>query len=273
MSDSFIIAAFPRYAGGKFITNCLSLSRFCCPQDPVSAEYLLKHPTDYNYRINAAMRTLPPDRTSMVHWIPKFEFGDNQLYMNSFDKWINGINDEPGELVRRLLDSDLRLFLTAHDNNSSVRNLVKVWPNSTIIKLINHSKFSKISQSLKSMDSDNNDSVDKWAGNYCKSKYTFLAGSSWPSWEEFESVGYDIRQLTGFESVTEEILSFYNCKDISNTTFLFDVDGSFFNRDNFLKSLKRLYEQLEFDDFNSDLVGKFWQAYIELHVDNVNLVS
>ena len=53
-----------------------------------------------------------------------------------------------------------------------------------------------------------------------------LAGESWPTWEEFESVGYDIRQLSNFESVTDEILSFYNWRDVNNKTLLFDIENS-----------------------------------------------
>lgn len=268
MNDNFIIISFPRYAGGKFISNCLSLSKFCCPQDPVAAEYLLTSPADYDYRLNAIMNTLPLCRAEMTKWIDKYEFGDTQLYQQSISQWRNGIDDQPNALVTRLLKSEFRLFLTAHGGDIAVQKLLKVWPNSTIIKLINHTKFSEISRSLKSTD---NKSLDDHAGNYCRSKYLELAGESWPTWDEFESVGYDIRLLNGYESVKEEILDFYNCRSINNKTLLFDVDNTIFNRTKFLAAIENLYKQLSLTDYNSELVEVFWQSYMLLHIDDVDI--
>jgi hypothetical protein len=49
-STNPIIMSFPSFTGGKFISNCLSLSKYACPQDPEAAEYLLKNQNDYDYR-------------------------------------------------------------------------------------------------------------------------------------------------------------------------------------------------------------------------------
>lgn len=46
-----VIMAFLPFAGGKFLGNCLSLSKDFCLQDPLAAEYLLQNPTDYDYRL------------------------------------------------------------------------------------------------------------------------------------------------------------------------------------------------------------------------------
>jgi hypothetical protein len=268
MHENFIIMSFPRFAGGKFISNCLSLSQYACPQDPVTAKYLLEHPDDYNYRLSAVMQTLPPSRPEMIKWIEKYEFGDFQLYHKAFEQWTHGIFCEPTDLTKRLLDKNFRLFLTAHGGDPLIRNLVKVWPNSVIVKLINHTKFSEISRKHKSND---HRSIDEYAGNYCRQKYESLAGDSWPSWEEFESVGYDIRKLPKFNSVAEEILSFYNWSNLDNYSVLFDIDGSIFSRTKFLIAMENLYEQLGFTDYNSELVSQFWQSYMALHIDNVDL--
>jgi len=265
-SNNFIIINFPSFAGGKFISNCLSLSKFCCPQDPVSAKHLLEYPDDYDYRLKTVLRTIPPTQSAMIDWISTYEFGDYQLYQESFNNWARGIWCEPNDLTNRLIKSKLKLFLTAHGGDVSVRNLLNVCTDATIIKLINHVKFSKISQSLKSLD---NKPLEEYAGNYCETKYNYLAGPAWPGWKDFESVGYDIQQLAGYESVADEILSFYNWSDIKNTTFLFDVDDSIFSRDKFLSAIESLYQQLGLWDFNSMLVDQFWQSYMQLHVDNI----
>lgn len=268
LNNNFIILNFPKFAGGKFISNCLSLSRYCCPQDPTTAEYLLENPLDYEYRFRAIMSTLPPTREKMINWISQYEFGDHRLYGSCVTQWQHGINQKPTELVKSLLTANFKLFLTAHGGDTLVRNLLKIWPQSTVIKLINHTKFSTISQKLKSNDST---SLDEYAGNYSKAKYALLSGPSWPTWEEFESVGYDIYQLPNYHNNADEISTFYNWKDINNRSILFDVDRSIFNRSCFLSAMKLLYEKLNLTDYNAELVDKFWQSYMALHVDNINV--
>lgn len=51
MNDNFIICSFLRFAGGKFIGNCLALSNHFCPRDAKCAEYLISCPDDYNFRL------------------------------------------------------------------------------------------------------------------------------------------------------------------------------------------------------------------------------
>lgn len=268
MNDNFIIIAFPRYAGGKFISNCLSLSRHAIPQDLVAAEHLLTNSMDYQYRFSKVMETLLP-RNDMHNWISKYEFGDRQLYGTAVESWQIGNYKPHTELIGKLMASGFRLFLTAHGGDMAVRNLLKVWPNSTIVTLINHVKFSKISRGLKSND---NKTLEDHAGNYCEKKYSELAGTSWPSWQQFESVGYDIRQLSDYDSVADEILEYYNWRGINNRTILFDIDNLIFNQTKFLTAMENLYKQLGLTDYDPTLVGKFWQSYMALHVNTVDLV-
>lgn len=137
------------------------------------------------------------------------------------------------------------------------------WPGSRIIKLVNHRKFSKISWALKS---DHVHDLDFYAGNYCQSKYNELAGPNWPTWEKFEKVGYDVRLIDNIDrEIQNEILQFYNWINIHAPCFVFDVDSSYFELSEFLTAVKKLYDWLNFDDFNPDLVGQFWKRYMELH--------
>lgn len=129
--------------------------------------------------------------------------------------------------------------------------------------MINHRKLSEISRSLKS---DCSHTLDSYAGNYCESKYNHLAGPDWPSWHAFEFQGYDPRRCDNCTAdIRQEILQFYNWKDIDGPCFVFDVDNSYFDRDNFLSSIESLYQWLGFDDFNSKLIETFWKAYMQLH--------
>lgn len=261
-NSPFVIISYPRFAGGKFISNCLSLSRHCCPQDPRTATQLLIDPTDYNFRLRQVMTTLPESKNNMVDWIAKYEFGDMQLYGPVNNQWRSGIASPPGKLIQQLIDQRLRLFLMAHGGDQSVKNLLTAWPGSTVIKLINHVKFSEISKNLKSNDAI---SLDSHAGNYCKKKYQELSGKSWPTWERFESVGYNIRKLPEYSDVSDEISQFYNWDNIDDNSVLFDVDNSIFEKTAFLTNMEKLYVNIGLDDFDPELIEKFWQAYIALH--------
>ena len=88
-SDNPIIIQFPRFAGGKFISNCLSLSKHAVPQDKKLAEYLLLHPDDYQFRFDNLVKTLPPPH-DMINWIAQYELGDNQLFGSTHLDWRNG---------------------------------------------------------------------------------------------------------------------------------------------------------------------------------------
>lgn len=265
MNENFIILNFPKFAGGKFISNCLSLSRHCCPQNLITARHLLTNPEDYEYRFHAIMSTLPSTTVDMKNWISHYEFGDQQFYGPSVVQWQFGISRAPEDLIKTLLTANFRMFLVAHNGDVAVRNLLKVWPGSSVIKLINYTKFSEISRQLKSSDKS---PLDNYAGNYCKQKYTELAGVSWPSWEQFESVGYNIRLLPNYSDIADEVVQFYNWDGIDNNSVLFDIDNSIFDEVSFIENMKKLYGYFEFDDFNLDLIRQFWQAYISLHIDS-----
>ena len=50
------------------------------------------------------------------------------------------------------------------------------------------------------------------------------------------------------------------------TGFDFDVDSTIYNTNKFLDQVEKLYEYLEFDDFQRELIGEYHSKYIELHV-------
>jgi hypothetical protein len=261
----FIILSFPRFAGGKFISNCLSLSKHCCPQDRYTASQLLDQPDNYDFRLKQIMTTLPENKANMINWISKYEFGDQQLYGPAVSQWRSGTATSLDNLIDTAMNSGMHMFIVSHGGDIEVRNLLQAWPDSIIIKLINHVKFSEISKNIKSNDLK---SLDDYAGNYCKKKYQELAGPDWPIWEQFESVGYDIHQLSSYPNIIKEISQFYNWTNINNHSILFDVDNSIFNKTEFLAALEKLYLDIGLDDFNPVLVEKFWQAYMSLHLDN-----
>ena len=262
-STNPVIIQFPRFAGGKFISNCLSLSEHTVPQDKKLAEYLLLHPNDYEYRFNNLINTLPP-KHDMINWIGKYELGDTQLFGAVYLEWHNGNlgNNQINDITSKLSNSNLKFFISCHSGPEQTYNLLKVWPNATIILLINHVKFSNISAKLKGPT----DNIDQYAGNYCKSKYNLLAGIDWPCWEEFESCGFNIKHLTNYpKNILTEIGQFYKWHIINTLPLLFDIDSCIFDKNKFLMSIQTLYQDLNLPDFNATLISNFWQKYIEFH--------
>jgi len=54
-------------------------------------------------------------------------------------------------------------------------------------------------------------------------------------------------------------------KSPADQCFEFDIDGTIWNTNLFVKQVADLYNYLEFDDFQSDLIALYHQHYISLH--------
>jgi hypothetical protein len=164
-----IVVNFPPYAGGKFIINCLSLSKYTHPQSAIG--YLIDHPDDYDYRFNLVMKTLPPV-TEMSNW-RCFELGNSKKQDLVWGDWAhNGkfaIESEPG--FGQLDTSELKFFLV---NHSAVEDLLNSWTNATVIALQNYQKFQQLAVKLKSTDTELLQNLPPTTGfSYDAFKYNF----------------------------------------------------------------------------------------------------
>jgi len=265
-STNPVIMSFPPFAGGKFVSNCLSLSRHACPQDLEAACHLLFRADDYDYRLTKVLQSLPvPDQ---VQFWRKYEFGDINLYGESFLSWIKKGCHEIGSrdyVIGELSRSRMRFFVVDHCGPPELLNLLKVWPNARIVRIINCERFQSLAVSVKS-DITN---VTEQSGNYSRAKYQSLAGPDWPDWNEFESRAYDASMIPGLDTnIVEEIQTLYPWNHVRSPVFLFDMDLSIFDKTRFIDSIHELYVWLEFDDFDADMIGMFYDAYIKLHNDH-----
>jgi len=250
-SDEVIIMQFTRFAGGKFISNCLALSRHAVPQDAKVGNYLLDNPDDYNYRFKKLLTTLPPSVAEMRNWISKYEFGDNQQ----------------APILDKLSNSDLNFFLTSHVPESTIE-LLEQWPNAKVIVLTNVRQFTNISYERKN-SGETLAEVLYIAGNYCIEKYNLLKSDDWPTWEQFNTALFNVDNLINVPiCIVNEISEFYISNQINAIIIGFDIDNCIFDKFKFLSSIENLYNQLGYTDFNPKLVGDFWQQYINLHIDN-----
>lgn len=256
-----IINSFLPFSGGKFLSNCLALSKHACPQDRDAATYLLSCPDDYDYRLAKVLSTLPPSHRMNEWW--SFEFNEQQLYGQAFISWCKGKTGVVNDITRHLSRSTLRFFVT--DHSIEARNLVSIWREATIIRFINSRRFQELCLSKKKPGYTNTN-IQDINGNYCQEKYQGLKGPDWPDWEDFDRQGYDLRAFGNLtDNIIGEMSDFYRVHLLKNPVILFDVDSCYFDIDTFQQSLQALYNKLGFTDYQPDLIKIFYEKYMQLH--------
>jgi hypothetical protein len=270
-TNNLIIFYFPSFSGGKFIMNCLSLSRHAVPLSTKISDYLINNSDDYKFRLQAVLGTLPAQH-QMSDWL-KWEFGDTDFYggfvQDLITQWNNGQSTPIDSKLQNLIEKKLCFFMTRHGGAAeSTLQVLQVWPNARIIMLTNYTKFWEIAINLKRKNQSNIDLVNL-AGNDCQSKYELLAGPSWPSWNMFEKHNYDIDKVAKDvkieDNIKTEIKQYYEWYKIKNSLFCIDVDNTYFFKEKFLTKIKELYEWLQYDDYNQDLIEEYYSKYISLH--------
>jgi hypothetical protein len=229
-----LVVMFPSYAGGKFISNCLCLSRQFVPADK---NFDLGLVDNYDYRLEFVSKTLPP-KTDMNHWL-KFEFGEH---------------NQKSEFYRHAKKLGLRCTRTSHGFDLGLLNS---WDPCDILKLTNYEKFRSLAYQLKRT---NRDYVDEDA----EYRYNELKGESWPTYEEFSAVGFDTRKIRSDDGVKADINKFYPLGTIDNKTYLYN-QNTIFDKTEFLNEMKKLYLELGLEDFDEEITCIFYTRYATLH--------
>ena len=257
-----IVMNYSPYTGGRFIANCLSLSKHTLLTAPACADYLISNPTDYSYRLAKILATLP-DQGNMPNWTD---------YELDIIQPNNLIDYEQNDAVRRvniekMVRSGMSYFIIAHGSVDGLRSIVNLCKNSKIVKLVNSRKFQTICLELKKsnrISSINND-ITLFNGNECEEKYNILKGNDWPTWKDFDLNGCNMRQFKLEENIKQEIGQYYKWNTIDNDLFNVDIDSNIFDTDMMIEEIRKLYDKLSFDDFSPDLVRQYHDPYLKLH--------
>lgn len=227
LTPNVILTYYPSFAGGKFIINCLALSKYCIISDPRYASqdmlYTVFDNAYYRFKINAIMSSLPQEEDK-TEW-RSFEFREWQF------AGIN--NNEYGErsveslkshkftnMLEQAVNSGRYHCFVSHYYNVTI-GFKQVWPNAKIVSLVNWTKFVKLAGAFKAPSSED---VDK----HLDYLLDFPSTLPWPS-------------------------------------LIYDVDHSIFSKENHLRAIETLYQSLGWDDFNPDLVGQYYDEYRYLH--------
>jgi len=282
-SNNLLIIWYPQYAGGKFIMNCLSLSRHAIPLHAAAGDYLLQNPTDYDYRLNFVLKTLP-DSENMKEWLQyecnTFLFYDQppgtlhidiskttaelEIFTMLFSN--PSIEIKIAKVLKECISKNINFFAESLTTMEIMKKYLTIWPNARIIVFTNFNKFREIACKRKAPDNFN---MFENCGNEQEYKYNQIKGDLWPLWQEFEKNLYDIESLAQqtyiSDNIKNEIKLYYNWHNIKNDKFRIDIDNTFFNVDKFLETIKNLYQWLKYDDFNEKLLLTYYRKYINLH--------
>jgi len=226
-SDKIIITYFPTYAGGKFLINCLALSRHATFQhaEITSMDLRLKdanEPNYYAWKLEMALNSIPESEDKIKNWRENEIYGCENLFnWASFLPLPTNLSTAIETLSNR---NDSNFFIIAH-NLASLKNVKTIFPNAKILKIINFFPFIEIAYNRKNID-----------GNFKKDKNF-------------------IKSISMFKKDSTQVKIDY-CISYKNI----------FNEELFLAELKNLYNQLGYDDFNKELVKIFYRKYISLHL-------
>lgn len=224
---------FPAYAGGKFISNCLCLSKNFIP---MYKEFDFNKINDYDYRLAIVCKTLPSSER-MKQWL-HYEFGEY---------------DVNSEFYKKIKILRLRCCFITHGSEyqSFVDN------NREIVKLINYENFRLLAHGLKKTNRpyDDEDNVER---------FNKIKGSDWPEYKLLATAGFDTRKLNLGDSLTNEINKFYPLGLSNVNVHLFD-QNTIFDRIQFLNEVEKLYNSLKMEDFNRELTSIFYTRYAKLH--------
>jgi len=227
LTPNVILAYYPSFAGGKFVINCLSLSKYSVISDTKYAvqdmSYTIFDNSYYQFKLNSIMTTLPPPNKK-TEW-RTFEFRDWQLagidndeYRRQSVEYLRNYKFTP--MLEQVVESGKCHFFVSHYYDTT-KGFKQVWPNARIISLVNWKNFVKLAGAFKASPSED---IDKQLDYLLD----FPSTLPWPS-------------------------------------LIYDVDHSIFSKENHLRSIKNLYIALGWDDFNEDLVGRYYDEYRYLH--------
>ena len=267
-SDKIIILYYPPVAGGKFIANCLALSKDVLPfakefalldsnfTDPKECSELIKHDLELEYG-NIAGHDWPRLEQFVQHGLPR-ELRDEEI---NFSYKLTNIR----RLYRNLLSFDtyqqFKLNIALH--SLPPVEYVKKWRNFEYYAMLGKT-------GADSFDCSYYPEIE-FAFN--SGKYMFLlahktehmleAKRVWPNAKVLQLINY-----TNFVNLAVKVkgLPYQPWPNIPlDDSIKFDVDSTITNKDAFIDAMQSLYAQFGLVDFDKDSVLTFYQAYIDLH--------
>jgi len=128
-------------SGGKFVQNCLALSRHCAFKTENAVRWQLYHPFNqnlYDQKFTWALKTIPP-RDDMHNWL-RYELRDDNFYGRIFSDVDELESTDLPEYLALAAQQGSWLTYSAHSHGSA-QQLEKYWPTVKYVCLTNSDQF------------------------------------------------------------------------------------------------------------------------------------
>ena len=212
-------------AGGKFIQNCLALSKHCVLKRADWTDWQLAQ-TEYNtefyqQKLDWAVSTVPVD---MAQWLAS-ELGDTQYYGRLFlDSTTKDLTaDQLPTQLHHVAQQHLWCTYSAH-NHGVIDHLYKYWPTVKIINVWPARKF-----------------LMQW-----------LPQKNFNLWQDYVNfTDKDYENYPGHSPAAE--------------SFWYDMDNTFYHEQAFAEQMVELYEYLGYTDWAQAPVMAYYYHYRSQH--------
>jgi hypothetical protein len=212
-------------AGGKFIQNCLALSKHCVLKRADWTDWQLAQ-TEYNtefyqQKLNWAVSTVPTD---MLLWQQR-ELGDEQYFGRLFLSGTtqNLTSDQLPDCVHRTAQQHLWSTYSAH-NHAVIDYLRAYWPTVKIVNVWPARKF-----------------LEQW-----------LPQKNQAMWLDYANL-------------TDEDYANYRGHSPADESFQYDMDNTFYHEQAFAEQMAALYEYLGYTDWAQAPVMAYYRHYRAQH--------
>lgn len=285
-TNRLLLIYYPQFAGGKFITNCLALSK-----DAVHINrYLAEIDINFNQRHQIKNSIIEKLKKEYQIWAgsswPKFDdfVNDNYFYVDdSIAEELNTIQLLRLKWYYKSVTSDINYY--DFKLSSSLMSLPPTLTEQTVWRDYEYlnMRFWEDFNLLTTNKSDFNDVFLKnkkfFDTLYDTNKYFFIGVHSprtlrdfknfFPNSKIIQFVNYDsfqqIARKLKIKSNDNELYDFNpTVVGINDISLYFNVE-SILQENHFLGEIKKLYQNLNLTDFNLERILTFYRAYAKLH--------
>ena len=228
-SDKIILFPFPAYAGGKFLMNCLALSKNAVfsHADIALKDLYLKDTNASNYydwKLESALKSLPKSDEQVKDWRNHEIYGNSPLFYCEF------ITQPKSEILSDAVKimsnrNDTNFFCEYHTIDGILTLKKNYYKNAKILTINDYKFFIEVAYNKKTKD-----------GNFRKNKHMLKSISTFERDKQNLNVDYCI----SYKNIFDENL--------------------------FLPELKNLYLQMGYNDFNEKIISIFYKKYISFHI-------
>lgn len=249
-TNNLVISVYPRFAGGKFLINCLGLSNDAVFQDARLADRQLAGDFDHISKIDYIMNALDEHHIDNSRLWNDLKLGCVQLFGSSEDNYtaegkettewerpyveatrpvtINQLTINFTETAQRLSYGSHKFFIGTH-SASKLKNILSVWKNPKLIVFTNTVNFRRL-----------------------------RAGEYYAEHEKLDSI-------TNWDNQTS---TFLKEKELD----VYYVDNNiYFSEDRTINEIQKIYAWLNLSEFDEDAISTYYRRWIKTCLPN-NLI-